>query len=66
VTACDHSDDRDTCPVCQRSAAPRTPDPWGPPFAARYAGTCDGCPNPIDPGDSIRACEGEYRHTECV
>lgn len=35
-------------------------------FAARYAGTCTDCENPIAPGDTIRRAGRRYAHTDCT
>jgi hypothetical protein len=35
-------------------------------MTARYAGDCDNCPAPIEPGDEVvRLAGGEYVHVMC-
>lgn len=57
---CDHLIERRDCADCQQAASQRRARPaqdpdYGPWFQAQFPGYCDGCGEPIEPGDQIRA-----------
>lgn len=38
----------------------------GPVVTASFTSPCEGCFNDIEPGDDIRAVEGEWFHDDCA
>jgi hypothetical protein len=69
VSECRHGLDDRWCASCKDprpGAASRDDETPGPAFTARYPGSCPGCGEAIELGQTIRGVGGLYHHARCV